>query len=263
MRNAYPAPTDASELHAAALAKLHEADGCVGGALYQDAEALLERAIALLRQEPAQSTLLLTTLLLLGRAVEALDPHRALECYRRAQAAQPKSADANLQLGRALWKCAACEDQMHAAEIRLRSAINLSSQQEDTETCKDAKEMLARLLCQAGKRTEAHAFLCSLGYTHTFVPSLLTRARATLDPLLSGDGANTNSAPVAVFDSALGAEMLGFMQAALSPTSSFWNEPESNSDCVKLRCVEQWEDLAAVKATMASVARQVGRAGKG
>jgi hypothetical protein len=220
-------------IYSAALTKLNEAETRVGAE--DEAEALLSRAISLLPQgkrNTEQNQMMYVLQELLGRVVESKDQSRALECYRRAIEAVPDQASANLHLARLQWKCASEAEHMVNAEMKLRQAIVFSARDGDDEMTRDAQELLARLLLQAGKQAECADILKSLGYTHTFAAALAngtSTSNAVLTAAAAAAAAATTAAasgslPLAVIDCALGPAMLNLMRKALAHDSIFWRE---------------------------------------
>jgi hypothetical protein len=215
------------QLYSSALEKLGEAEARVGAE--DEAEVLLSRAISKLptpqgRSNEEQKQMMCLLQVLLGRVVECKDQPRALECYKCAQEAMPDSPGANLQYARLQWKCGSEEDHMVTTEQRLRDAIKYSERDDDLETRRDAQELLARLLLQAGKREEGHQILQLLGYTHTFATALAAGTPANNEKVAAGATSSAAKLPVAVIDCALGPAMLNLMCKALAHESIFWQE---------------------------------------
>mmetsp|Transcript_4168 Transcript_4168/g.9437 ORF Transcript_4168/g.9437 Transcript_4168/m.9437 type:complete len:525 (+) Transcript_4168:27-1601(+) len=164
--------------------------------------------------------------MLLGRIIEWKDPERGLAAYTSAHSAEPGRAEANLHLGRLLWKCAASEASMAAAEARLREAADIAGSDGDEEGWLDAQELLARMLLQDGRGAEAHEILRELGYTHAYateLASLRTAKPVTAKPVTA------QPSPVNAFDAALPRAMLAQMRRALARDASYWRENHYNS----------------------------------
>jgi len=168
--------------------------------------------------------------MMLGRITEWKDPARGLAAYTRAQELEPFRAEANLHLGRLLWKCAASEEAMVTAETKIRQAAALAESEEDEEGLRDAQELLGRLLLQDGRSAEAHGILQELGFTHTFATSLAS-LQPTPTPLCGAKLLASQSASKAVnaFDEALPPAMLRQMRRALAHNANYWRENHYNS----------------------------------
>eukprot|EP00658_Telonema_sp_P-2_P070327 TRINITY_DN59875_c0_g1_i1.p1 TRINITY_DN59875_c0_g1~~TRINITY_DN59875_c0_g1_i1.p1 ORF type:complete len:260 (+),score=46.39 TRINITY_DN59875_c0_g1_i1:431-1210(+) len=122
---------------------------------------------------------------------------------------------------------------MEMVEQRLRDAMRYGEGCGDEECCTDAMELLSRLLCQAGRRTEAHLLLADLGYTHTFAGSLVSMRVPPSAPGPS-TGAKLHAMQQAgrfvnVFDDALPPDLLKLMRYGLRSNGPYWAENCYNS----------------------------------
>jgi hypothetical protein len=197
----------------------------------------------LLRQlSPEAKNLMAESLVLIGRIVEWSDPNRALVSYQDALESAPQNAEAHLQLGRLEWKSVRSQKDLDVVESRLRTAIELTAEDEESDTCAEAMHLLIRLLCQnEGRQEEAHELLADMGYQYVLsraLTSTVFESHGSASSSAAGGAKSSESklaaireAPSAVnvIDNSLTPELLELMQEALAPSASFWQENSYDS----------------------------------
>ena len=207
-------------------------------------EALLSSCIKTIGSEGVDenmAVLLARAQVMLGQLVEWKECSRALELYESAADNDPANTEALVQLGRIKWKEAVSKDDLDEAEAYFRQVLDGQEENEEQEEeeedeeeqeeedsgVAEAKNLLARFLCQApGREEEAHQLLRKIGFKYALSTDV-TNGTALISS--ESDNKFTSKGPeksefVCAFDDVLPTHMLQHLQTAFGRASPFWGE---------------------------------------
>lgn len=156
---------------------------------------------------------------------------------RRAVELCPESAEASVELAKALRAAASTEADLEEAERAARRAVaaagHLSSSRRELEAGKEALEFLGLLLCQQDRNAEAVRVLRTLGCEYRLARGVLryplsgacSSPRSRCEHVSSRtEDAQDPVGSVAAYDGAVPCELMCELRSAFAPDSPFWAE---------------------------------------